>query len=103
MGESLSRFNRVWARRVTSHGCVTLIISDGWDRGDPSQLSIEMARLQRLSHRLIWLNPLLGMSSYVPLTQGMQAALPFIDDFVPANNIASLESLANLLNALPCR
>jgi len=100
IGESLSAFNRAWARRVTAHGAVTMIISDGWDRGDPSRLAQEMARLHRLSHRLIWLNPLLGTTDYQPLTQGMRVALPFVDDFLPANNLTSLTELAQLLNGL---
>ena len=78
-----------------------LLISDGWDRGEPEELRTEMARLQRSCQRLIWLNPLLGSPDYLPLTRGMQAALPFIDDFLPAHNLASLESLARHLNTLP--
>jgi uncharacterized protein with von Willebrand factor type A (vWA) domain len=74
-----------------------LIISDGWDRGDPSLLSKEMARLQRSCHRLIWLNPLLGNARYQPLTQGMQAALPYIDDFMPVHNLLSIEQLGKTL------
>ncbi len=98
IGEALKRFNHDWARRVLGHGAVTLIISDGWDRGDPLLLSNEMARLQRSSHRLIWLNPLLGSPDYEPLTRGMIAALPFIDDFLPVHNLASLEQLARRLS-----
>jgi uncharacterized protein with von Willebrand factor type A (vWA) domain len=101
IGESLRVFNVRWARRVTSGGPVVLLISDGWDRGDPEVLRREMARLRRSCHRLIWLNPRLGSPDYQPLTRGMQAALPFIDDFLPVHNLASLESLAEHLNALP--
>jgi uncharacterized protein with von Willebrand factor type A (vWA) domain len=78
-----------------------LLISDGWDRGDPDLVRREMGRLQRSCHRLIWLNPLLGSAEYQPLTRGMQAALPFIDDFLPVHNLASLERLAEHLNTLP--
>lgn len=98
MGEALATFNRVWARRVLDRGAIVLLISDGWDRGDPDELRAEMARLQRGSHRLIWLNPLLGGRDYRPLTRGLQAALPFVDDFLPAHNLASLEAVAALLN-----
>ena len=84
-----------------SHGPVVLLISDGWDRGEPARLALEMGRLQRSCHRLIWLNPLLGAADYQPLTRGMQAALPFIDDFLPVHNLASLEALARHLNRLP--
>jgi uncharacterized protein len=98
IGEALHSFNHVWARRVLGHGAVVLIISDGWDRGEPEILSAEMARLQRASYRLIWLNPLLGSTNYRPLTQGMQAALPWVDDFLPVHNLVSLEHLAVILN-----
>ena len=103
IGEALRTFNVRWARRVLGHGPVVLLISDGWDRGDPETLGREMRRLQRSCHRLIWLNPLLGSPGYQPLTRGMQAALPFVDDFLPVHNLASLEMLAEHLNRLPAR
>jgi hypothetical protein len=80
---------------------VVLVISDGWDRGEPDLLGREMARLQRSSHRLIWLNPLAGAENYEPLTRGMRAAIPYIDDLLPIHNLASLEDLARHLNTLP--
>ncbi len=101
IGEALRTFNVRWARRVLAHGPVVLLISDGWDRGEPELLAQEMSRLQRSCHRLIWLNPLLGSSDYQPLTRGMQAALPFLDDFLPVHNLASLEALGEHLNRLP--
>lgn len=101
IGEALRAFNLHHARRVMRHGPVVLLISDGWDRGDPDQLAHELARLRRNCRRLIWLNPLLGSSTYEPLTRGMQAALPLVDDFLPAHNVASLEQLAERLRALP--
>jgi len=76
------------------------MISDGWDRGDPGRLGHELGRLHRTSHRLIWLNPLLGSPDYAPLTRGMQAALPHIDDFLPVHNLESLVHLGEHLNAL---
>jgi hypothetical protein len=88
---------------VLGHGAVVLLISDGWDRGDPHLLATEMAHLQRTAHRVVWLNPLLGSPDYLPLTRGMQAALPFIDDFLPVHNLVSLETLAQHLNTLPHR
>jgi len=94
IGDALKAFNFSWARRVLGRGAVVLLISDGWDRGDPVLLRSEIARLQRTCHRLIWLNPLLGSESYEPLTRGMQTALPYIDDFLPVHNLASLEDLA---------
>ena len=103
IGDALRAFNTRWARRVLGHGAVVLVISDGWDRGEPARLGAEMARLQRTAHRLIWLNPLLGSPDYVPQTRGMQAALPSIDDFLPVHNLNSLEELGRHLSALPTR
>jgi uncharacterized protein with von Willebrand factor type A (vWA) domain len=100
IGETLKDFNYHWGRRVLGRGPVVLLISDGWDRGDPQLLSHEIARLQRSCHRLIWLNPLLGSRDYQPLTQGMQAALPFVDDFLPVHNLLSLEQLGERLSAV---
>jgi uncharacterized protein with von Willebrand factor type A (vWA) domain len=100
IGNTIREFNVRWSRRVLSRGPVVLIISDGWDRGDPTLLSHEMARLQRSCHRLIWLNPLLGNARYQPLTQGMQAALPYVDDFVPIHNLASVEQLGQMLSTI---
>ncbi len=97
IGEALKSFNYAWARRVLGRGAVVLLISDGWDRGDADLLRREIGRLQRSCYRLIWLNPLLGSESYEPLTRGMQTALPFIDDFLPVHNLASLEELADQL------
>lgn len=100
IGDALKDFNFYWGRRVLGRGAVVLLISDGWDRGDPELLRQEIGRLQRSCYRLIWLNPLLGSAQYEPLTRGMQAALPFIDDFLPAHNLVSLESLATHLQQL---
>jgi uncharacterized protein with von Willebrand factor type A (vWA) domain len=103
IGESLATFNRRWARRVLGQGAIVVIISDGWDRGDPTVLRKEMEHLQRLTHRLIWMNPLLGMEGYQPITQGLQAALPYVDDFIPAHNLDSLEELGHLLDRVQKR
>ena len=103
IGDAVRAFNVHWARRVVSRGAIVLLISDGWDRGDPAVLGSEMARLQRSCRRLIWLNPLLGAPGYQPLTRGMQAALGHIDDFLPAHNIDSLEALAAHLNQVSAR
>ncbi len=100
IGEALRSFNFEWGRRVLGHGALTLVISDGWDCGEPSLLREEIARLQRSSRRLIWLNPLLGAPEYEPLTRGIQTALPYIDDFMPVHNLASLEELAEHLGSL---
>ncbi len=103
IGTALKDFNYDWARRVLGRGAVVLLISDGWDRGDPQLLAHEIARLQRSCHRLIWLNPLLGSPDYEPLTRGIQAALPYIDDFLPVHNLSSLEQLAHHLSGLAQR
>ncbi|TMC21918.1 MAG: VWA domain-containing protein [Chloroflexi bacterium] len=100
IGDALHYFNQHWARRVLGRGAVVLIISDGWDRGDASVLRVEMDRLQHSCHRLIWLNPLLGSPDYRPLTIGMKAALPFVDDFLPAHNLNSLIHLGNILSSI---
>lgn len=100
IGDALHGFNRDWARRVLGRGAVVLVISDGWDRGDAGTLEVEMDRLQRSCHRLIWLNPLLGSPDYRPLTIGMKTALPYIDSFLPAHNLDSLINLGNLLSAI---
>ena len=100
IGEAVRRFNFVWGRRVLGQSPVVLMISDGWDRGEVELLEKEMDRLQRSCHRLIWLNPLLGSPDYQPLTRGIQAALPYIDDFLPVHNLESLEDLAVRLKSL---
>ena len=100
IGEAIRAFNRLWSRRVLGQGAAVLIISDGWDRGEPEALEREMARLQRSAYRMIWLNPLLGSPRYEPLTRGMQAALPYVDDFLPVHNLASLEDLGRHLSRL---
>jgi uncharacterized protein len=100
IGEALHTFNQRWARRVLNGGPVVLLISDGWDRGDPLQLVREIARLQRSCRRLVWLNPLIGTADYAPLTRGLQAALPYVDDFLPARTLTNFTDLASHLNAL---
>jgi len=97
IGEALHTFNQKWARRVLRSGAVVVVVSDGWDRGDPAVVGREMERLQRSCHRLVWLNPLAGAPGYQPLAAGMQAAYPFIDDFLPAGTVASLERLGQVL------
>ena len=99
-GDALHEFNFTWSRRLLGQGAAVLIISDGWDRGDIGLLGHEMERLHRSCHRLIWLNPLLGSPDYQPLTRGIVAALPHVDDFLPVHNLASLEQLGDLLAAM---
>ena len=100
IGGAVREFHQRWGRRVLNGGPVVLLVSDGWDRGDPTELRDQIARLQRSCHRLIWLNPLIGTADYAPLTRGLQAALPFVDDFLPARTLTNLADLAAHLNAL---
>ncbi|HEX5108593.1 MAG TPA: VWA domain-containing protein [Vicinamibacterales bacterium] len=100
-GAALRELHQRWTRRVLHGSPVVLLISDGWDRGDPQLLRDQVSRLQRSCHRLIWLNPLIGTADYAPLTRGLQAALPFVDDFLPARTLTDLAALAVHLNALP--
>lgn len=97
IGESLRAFNRRWSRRVLRRGAIVIIISDGWERGDVSVLEKEMRFLQHRCHRLIWLNPLSGRAGYEPVVEGMAAALPYIDDFLPIHNLQSLTALSDHL------
>ena len=96
IGAALAQLNREHGRRI-GRGAVIVVLSDGWDRGDPDELAVEMARLRRCAHRVLWLNPLAADPRYEPLTRGMQAALPHVDHLLPGNSIASLEALAALM------
>ena len=96
IGDAISTLNREHGRRI-GRGSVVVILSDGWDRGDPDVLAEEMARLRRCAHRVVWLNPLAADPRYEPLTRGMQAALPHVDHLIPGNSLASLEALAELM------
>jgi hypothetical protein len=97
IGESFRDFNLHWARRTLRTSGIVIVVSDGWDRGDPMLVATETARLRRNCHRLVWLNPLAGTPGYEPLAGGMRAAYPYIDDFLPAGTVASLERLGEIL------
>ena len=99
IGAALAELNRVHGRRL-GRGAVVVILSDGWDRGDPEQLDAEMARLRRAAHRLVWLNPLAAHPDYEPLTRGMRAAVPHTDELLAGNSLASLEQLAEILEEM---
>src|SRR5438876_7496221 len=97
IGESLAQFNRE-SPRLVDRRTIVIILSDGWDTGEPELLAAELLRIKRRAGRVIWLNPLLGNPAYQPLTRGMAAALPLIDDFAPGHNLAALRDLANKLS-----
>jgi uncharacterized protein len=96
IGASLATLNREHGRRI-GRGAFVVLLSDGWDRGDPDELAAELGRLRRTAHRLVWLNPLAADPRYEPLTRGMRAAMPHLDRLLPGNTIASLEQLADLM------
>jgi uncharacterized protein with von Willebrand factor type A (vWA) domain len=100
IGESLRAFHQRWRRRTLHSSAIVIVISDGWDRGEPRLLREQIARLQRSCHRLIWLNPLIGTLDYAPLTRGLDAALPFVDDFLPVRTLRDVRDLAVQLAAL---
>ena len=82
-----------------ARGAVVVIMSDGWDRGDPTELAVELARLKRVAHRIVWVNPLKASPGYAPLARGMATALPYIDAFVEGHSIAALERLAAVVRS----
>lgn len=97
LGDGLRAFNDEWGVRGMARGAVVVILSDGWDRGEPEVLAEQMARLGRVAHRIVWVNPLKATPGYAPLAQGMAAALPYVDDFVEGHSLASLETLAEVV------
>jgi len=94
LGDGLRRFNDEWGMGGMARGAVVVVLSDGWDRGDPAVLVEQLRRLTRVAHRLVWVNPLKASPGYEPLAGGMAAALPFVDDFLDGHSLASLEALA---------
>jgi len=97
IGESLKGLLEGWSQRAALRGSVTVICSDGLERGEPDLLREQMAKLRRLVHRVVWVNPLKGSPRYEPLARGMAAALPSIDVFLPGHNLESLEDLSRAL------
>jgi len=97
LGEGMQEFNNSWGVRGMARGSVVVVLSDGWDRGDPNLLGSEMQRLSRVAHKLIWVNPLKASPGYAPLAAGMAAALPHIDRFVEGHSFGSLTQLASIL------
>jgi uncharacterized protein len=98
IGESIKTLVDGWSQRAAIRGAVAVICSDGLERGEPALLRAQMAKLRRLVHRIVWVNPLKGSPRYEPLAQGMAAALPSIDVFLPGHNLESLEELSRALD-----
>jgi uncharacterized protein with von Willebrand factor type A (vWA) domain len=98
LGDGLEAFNREWGVRGLARGADVVVLSDGWDRGDPAQLAEQMQRLARVANRLIWVNPLKVSPGYAPLARGMAAALPYVDEFVEGHSLDALERLVGVLN-----
>ena len=97
IGSCLQTFNEEFMQAKAGNKTIVIIISDGWDRGDAGLLAREMKRTRQKVNKIFWLNPLLGSHSYQPLCKGMQAALPYIDHFLPAHNLESLVTLCKRL------
>ena len=100
IGESLIAFYREFAPSFSAHRSVVILISDGWDRGDPELLRTAMEMLHRRAYKVIWLNPLLGSEGYEPLCRGIRTALPHVDYFLPAHNLKSLLQLTKVLTPI---
>ncbi|HYO37422.1 MAG TPA: VWA domain-containing protein, partial [Geodermatophilus sp.] len=98
LGEVLKAFLDRWGQRGTARGAVVVVCSDGWERGSPELLREQMARLRRLAHAVVWVNPHKGRSGYEPLTGGMQAALPSVDAFVSGHSLAAFEELSGVIS-----
>ncbi len=97
LGSGLRQFNDEWGVRGLARNSIVVILSDGWDRGEPEELRAEMERLQRVTHRLIWVNPLKVTPGYAPLARGMAAALPYVDHFVEGHSVAAMEELTRVI------
>jgi uncharacterized protein with von Willebrand factor type A (vWA) domain len=100
IGGALEEFNRTYARRGMARGAIVLVVSDGWDRGDPEVLAEQVRRLQLQSRRLIWINPRPMELDRQPLAIGMRAAMPFIDEFVPGTDPRAIAGMAKLIAGL---
>ncbi len=99
LGDGLREFNDSWGVRGTARGSIVVVLSDGWDRGDPEVMDEQMARLSRVAHRVVWVNPLKATPGYAPLAQGMSAALPHVDTFLEGHCLDSLRDLAEMVAA----
>lgn len=94
LGDGMRAFNDEWGQRGMARGAIVVVLSDGWDRGEPAVLAEQMERLHRAAHKVIWVNPLKVTPGYAPLARGMAAALPHVDAFVEGHSIEAIEELA---------
>ena len=100
IGDALADWNRLWSRRLARGGPIAMILSDGWDCGDPDVLAVEIARLARTVHSILWLNPLAARTDFRPATRGMQTVLPHIDHLLPAASVVDLRGVVRLLDSM---
>jgi uncharacterized protein with von Willebrand factor type A (vWA) domain len=98
LGENLKAFNDRWGQRGMARGAVVVVFSDGWERGDPALLAEQMARLHRMAHRVVWVNPHRGKAGYQPVQSGVLAALPHVDDFVAGHSLATFHELTEVIS-----
>jgi uncharacterized protein len=97
LGEVLRAFLDRWGQRGTARGAVVVVFSDGWERGDPALLADQMARLHRLAHRVVWVNPHRGKPGYRPVQGGIAAALPYVDDFLAGHSMATFAEVVEVV------
>jgi uncharacterized protein with von Willebrand factor type A (vWA) domain len=97
LGDGLAAFNDEWGQRGMARGAIVVVLSDGWDRGDPAKLAEQMQRLHRVAYKVVWVNPLKVTPGYAPLARGMAAALPHVDAFVEGHSIEAMEELARVI------
>ncbi|CAB5052065.1 unannotated protein [freshwater metagenome] len=98
LGEGFRQFNDEWGVRGMARGAIIVVLSDGWDRGEPEVLAAQMERLHRVAYKVVWVNPLKVTPGYAPLARGMAAALPYVDDFVEGHSVDALEELARVIS-----
>ncbi|WP_253861459.1 vWA domain-containing protein [Mycobacterium asiaticum] len=98
IGDTLRDYNNGWGMRGMSRGAVVVILSDGWERGDPTVMADQMARLSRVAYKVVWVNPLKASPGYAPLARGMAAALPYVDEFIEGHNLNALDDLLDVIS-----
>lgn len=97
LGDNIKAFSDRWGQRGMARGAVVVIFSDGWERGDPTLLAEQMARLRRMAHRVVWVNPHRGKAGYEPVQSGVMAVLPYVDDFLAGHSLATFAELTEVI------